>query len=729
MRTILILTLCTIAAVALASLATAEVPQRINYQGLLTDSSGNPVTGSYQIKFTIWDDPIATAPANEKWTSGEQSVQVTDGSLIYELGSVVQLPNDLFATDTVRWLGIKVGTDAEITPRTRLTSVPYAYQALRADTADFALGSGNWSVTGSVLFTNEYWGIARGGAGNVLYGDSTHTMINLGVASTTGNAAKQDGAYATVSGGLGNTASGDYSTVSGGWENTANGRYSTICGGAWNNTIGERSTVGGGWYNLAEGLYSTVGGGLWDTASGINSTVPGGLGNTASGNESFAAGENAKALHHNTFVWSDGAEGRQDFESTGPNQFLIQATGGVGIGTADPQAPLHVGGTIQGEAAFYFDENADLGYDNAVIGFNYADPVVLCDRRLRVTAGKDDNGDNNQGASIDLHGNQWELYPKNGDLDLVAGEGITGLRGDIRFFTGTGDPPLERMCITWGGNVGIGTQEPGERLTIRGTLEQIDNVDQAFSTIGRTMQGAGAIETYGANGLSNVIASHPVDGPDRGYVGVRGAGGVVEKAVMNVCPHNTGWIYTLGDDNSFNVNIGHNANNVNLGLLTVFDDARSGTEQAGIYVDTLGNGIVWGDQKSFRMANPDQPGTDIWYTCPEGPEAAAYIRGTGHLENGKAVITFPDHFRTVANPEGITVQLTPLSAESRGLAVVEKGLDRLVVRELSNGGGTYDFDYLVMAVRKGYGNYQVIRLSTEGKAPEVVKSAEILLSQ
>jgi len=61
----------------------------------------------------------------------------------------------------------------------------------------------------------------------------------------------------------------------------------------------------------------------------------------------------------------------------------------------------------------------------------------------------------------------------------------------------------------------------------------------------------------------------------------------------------------------------------------------------------------------------------------------------------------------------MTVQLTPLSADSLGLAVVRKSLHSIIVRELHSGRGHYDFDYLVTAVRKGFENYRVIRPSDE----------------
>jgi len=63
----------------------------------------------------------------------------------------------------------------------------------------------------------------------------------------------------------------------------------------------------------------------------------------------------------------------------------------------------------------------------------------------------------------------------------------------------------------------------------------------------------------------------------------------------------------------------------------------------------------------------------------------------------------------VINPETMTVQVTPLSAESKGLAVIEKGPDGFRIKELFGGVGNYKVDYFVQAVRKGYEDYQPVR--------------------
>jgi hypothetical protein len=63
---------------------------------------------------------------------------------------------------------------------------------------------------------------------------------------------------------------------------------------------------------------------------------------SASGDYSMALGYRAQATNIGTFVWADSQDA--DFSSTGTNQFLVRASGGVGINTDSPQFALHVNG-------------------------------------------------------------------------------------------------------------------------------------------------------------------------------------------------------------------------------------------------------------------------------------------------------------------------------------------------------------------------------------------------
>ncbi len=109
------------------STSTADVPQVINSQGRLTDSTGNPVPDNeYAATFTIYAGTAPLAP----WNNGVQEVPAIEGLFNSQLGSFLPLPADLFDFDSLTWLGVTVERDPKIVPRTRLVSVPLALHSL-----------------------------------------------------------------------------------------------------------------------------------------------------------------------------------------------------------------------------------------------------------------------------------------------------------------------------------------------------------------------------------------------------------------------------------------------------------------------------------------------------------------------------------------------------------------------------------------------------------------------
>ena len=113
-------------------------------------------------------------------------------------------------------------------------------------------------------------------------------------------------------------------------------------------TIGPSQTNDGAFAFMAggnsstEGDYSAIGGGRSHDIQGDYATIPGGRNNTAIGMYSFAAGRLATAGFDGSFVWGDATA--TSISASGINQFIIQAAGGVGIHTGNPQAKLHVNG-------------------------------------------------------------------------------------------------------------------------------------------------------------------------------------------------------------------------------------------------------------------------------------------------------------------------------------------------------------------------------------------------
>ncbi len=223
------------------------------------------------------------------------------------------------------------------------------------------------------------------------------------------------GMFGTVSGGSGNTAVGERSTVSGGQGGDALGKQSTVGGGNYNKANGDQSTVAGGNNNWADGVGSTVGGGALNSAAGDAATVPGGFLNEAAGNYTFAGGLRAKARHTGSFVWGDSQQA--NFASTGNNQFLIRAAGGVGIGANSPGAALDVSGDI------------------------------LADDRLLV------------------QGTTPMSVVQDGSHSIV---GMQAVGNALNFGRLSGNDLDAKLYIHGGGNVGIGTDIPTTPLAILG---------------------------------------------------------------------------------------------------------------------------------------------------------------------------------------------------------------------------------------------------------------------
>ena len=143
--------------------------------------------------------------------------------------------------------------------------------------------------------------------------------------------------YGTVGGGYGNRAGDDagsladraFATVGGGLQNTASGSRSTVGGGSFNTASGEGGTVGGGQSNCAGGARSWAGG---RQAKVRPATSPGS--GSCSGLPSYPGGTGDAG----TFVWADNQGA--DFVSTSDNQFLVRADGGFGFNTNDIPAGI-----------------------------------------------------------------------------------------------------------------------------------------------------------------------------------------------------------------------------------------------------------------------------------------------------------------------------------------------------------------------------------------------------
>lgn len=344
----------------------------------------------------------------------------------------------------------------------------------------------------------------------------------------------------------------------------------------------------------------------------------------------------------------------------------VDAAGQAGIGTATPGKRLSVAGDMELSTAPGEFRHIRIGggdSDGFLFNGSTSNPLDL----IPVQDG--------------LHlGNNYYLNAGGNHqiVDNLRSTSRLSLRdGSISFATGTpAQPPIDRVVITTDGNVGIGTSPTGARLEVEGDVRMNDD-----------------LLVSGECKLGLVDATLRI-------MGGRQSSSGPEHLIWKMGDYLT--ITPPEPPNTFPGNV----YNPELKMISPV----TGDELAGFYRDfDTGNGVMFADDKNFRAPNPADPTTDIWYCCPEGPEAAMYVRGTAQLVNGRATIELPDHFRNLAFEPGMTVQLTARSLESKGLATSKVRLDGIEVGELASGTGNYEFDWRVEAVRKGWENYKVIR--------------------
>jgi hypothetical protein len=114
-----------------------------NHSGRLLDEADNAVDGAVRLTFKFYasKDPEDTTSV---W-SESYDLTAFKGMYAVELGKTFgnkqAIAATLFPPGEERWLGITVGTGAELSPRLRMGSVPYALHALDADTLGGALPS------------------------------------------------------------------------------------------------------------------------------------------------------------------------------------------------------------------------------------------------------------------------------------------------------------------------------------------------------------------------------------------------------------------------------------------------------------------------------------------------------------------------------------------------------------------------------------------------------------
>ena len=262
----------------------------------------------------------------------------------------------------------------------------------------------------------------------------------------------------------------------------------------------------------------------------------------------------------------------------------------------------------------------------------------------------------------------------------------------------------------FGDNLGVGAENPATPLDVRGRNNwDLANSDGDFR-IGNDDYRLSMGVSLGGAGAGN--AAIRAKGGDSLKLGAGGSSGLTVKENLIRTPYlkfKTGGAIRWGEGSNvirYDDSSGqYTFRNDRTGLLYLVDPNTTLFTD----LDITGDLYVDGNKNFVQSVDTDDGEKEVVYTSTEAPTARTEATGVAELEDGRAEIDLPEHFGWVTDDEEpIHVQTTPHSADSGGLAAVERSTERLVVEDLE-GDGDYEFAYTVKGTREGRADKQVVR--------------------
>jgi hypothetical protein len=462
----------------------AQVPQVINYQGQLTDASGNPANGTFTLIFSIFG--AATGPGTALY-SETQSVTVSNGVFNVLIGSVNPVPLNLFDSSPDRYLEITVNGTV-LAPRRRFGSVPYAFTSR-------ATGGGGGDITA----VNAGAGLTGGGT----TGDVT---LSLDTGFADGRYVNENQANAI------STAMIQDNTIVDADVNT----NAAIAGTKINPNFGSQNIFTTG--NV--GIGTTTPQRKLEVVDDNNGVGHIGIRNPNTGTNAFAAmavnandAQLSLAAYSSNYVSpqladrvtvsaatntagldlsADQANGDIRFYTAGHSivneKMRITAGGNVGIGITNPAGPLHILRAATPPTSLPAAENGLLlgiqgasgykwiqSYGGALAlnptGNNVGIGTTIPGKLLVVGNGSGASGISNNGIFVNIPGGA-AVTTRNSTNGVEA---QLNAEADITTIGAFSNHPLnfrtnnvERVRITAGGNIGIGTATPTHQFDLEG---------------------------------------------------------------------------------------------------------------------------------------------------------------------------------------------------------------------------------------------------------------------
>src|SRR6266540_521550 len=407
---------------------TISVPRLINVTGIFRPADGNPAVQVEAVTLGIYADELGGAPL---WQE-TQSLEIDpSGRYTLLLGATEAsgVPLDVFSSGQARWLGMLWARPGEVEgPRMRLRSVPYALSASNAET----LGG---KPASAYILSPSASGERKASAGSESTGAdaATPSVVNPG---TTNYLAK----YVNATD-IGNSAVYEAS-----------------------------GSVGIGTTNPLDSLHVR----FTNTNGAFTGYAVQNLGSTASSYSGMLFYDQNGALGqfqgfnnstHEYRINNIASAGSINFMLGSTSRFFVADSGNIGIGTTAPAALLELARNTETNVfATSYSTFPALGpiFTGRKAGGSAASPTAVQSGETLARF-----GGHGYGAT------DFSFFPR-GYMEIVAAENWTdAAQGtQMRFSTttlGTIATPY-RMAIDAGGNVGIGTLSPSDKLHVTGEI-------------------------------------------------------------------------------------------------------------------------------------------------------------------------------------------------------------------------------------------------------------------
>jgi hypothetical protein len=663
------------------------VPPLVNFSGALPNTNGKATTSMVGLTFSLYKDAEGGSPL---WVETQNVQPDKTGHYSVQLGAASSngLPFALFSAGEARWLGVQQQGEAE-QPRVLLLSVPYALKALDAETiggkpaSAFALAplstnstSGNklppGAITGSgtLDFIPRFTGALTIGNSDIFENPAGNVGIGNNVPAAKLDLSGTEDVRDTLT--LFPKLTHPALTIHGTALSVSHTGVVTFVAGQTFPGTGTVTSVGSG-----AGL---TGGPI--TTSGTLSIATAGVTNAMLAHSSLTVTASSPLTGGGAV--SLGGSTSLGLKTCAANQILQFVSGAWACANPATGTVTSVGSGL-GLTGGPITGSGTLAINTSVVPQLAAANAFTNSNTIAANSATAALGISNAGGSgisiVDSVSTAYGVF--------VSGSGFEGVTvdGTIYPIVGYGG---SGYVASYGENVNDGSFNVGVQGVEYGTT-QIDLGVEGYSA---SVEGVG---TYG-EAISASIEGSTISG----------------SAAVGAWGDTSGDWGVLGTTDEGDSIVGFNASEPF--ATGYFENDEVSSSDAPVLVTVGGNvggacmfdvsGDMYCSGSKSAVVPVDGGARKVALYAVESPKNWFEDFGSGRLSSGSAVIELEPTFAQTVNTQSYHVFLTP-NGDCKGLYVSQKSAGGFEVRELGGGTSSIEFDYRIVAERRGYENIRM----------------------